>query len=106
MWFYSAPRLIVFGEDSLDELEQVEGKSALVVTDKVLLELGIPQQAIKKLEEIGFKITVFDEVSYEPTIPLAKKGAVIAAREEVDWIVAIGGGSVIDCAKAIWVFYE
>jgi len=106
MWFYSAPRLIVFGEDSLDELEQVEGKSALIVTDKVLLELGIPQQAIKKLEENGFKITIFDEVSYEPTIPLAKEGAVIAAREEVDWIVAIGGGSVIDCAKSIWVFYE
>ncbi len=106
MWFYSAPRLIVFGEDSLDELEQVEGKSALIVTDKVLLELSIPQQAIKKLEENGFKITIFDEASYEPTIPLAKKGAIVAAKEEVDWIVAIGGGSVIDCAKSIWVFYE
>ncbi|MCE7742313.1 MAG: iron-containing alcohol dehydrogenase [Candidatus Heimdallarchaeota archaeon] len=106
MWFYCAPRKIVFGEDSLDELKEIKGKSALIVTDKVLLDLGIPQKAISLLEENEFKITIFDQVDYEPSIPMAKAGAEIARREEVDWIVAIGGGSVIDCAKSIWVFYE
>ncbi len=106
MWYYCAPRKIVFGEDSIDELNELQGKSALIVTDKVLLELGIPQKAIEILEKNGFKITIFDQVSYEPSIPMAKTGAELATQEQVDWIVAIGGGSAIDCAKAIWVFYE
>lgn len=106
MWFYYAPRKIVFGEDSLEELKEIKGKSALIVTDKVLLDLGIPQKAISLLEDNGFKITIFDQVDYEPSIPMAKEGAKIAEREQVDWIVAIGGGSTIDCAKSIWVFYE
>ncbi|NPD90143.1 MAG: iron-containing alcohol dehydrogenase [Asgard group archaeon] len=106
MWFYCAPRKIIFGEDSLEELNEIKGRSALVVTDKVLIDIGIPQRVASILEANGFKITVFDRVDYEPSIPMAKSGAEIAEKEEVDWIVAIGGGSVIDCAKAIWVFYE
>ena len=106
MWFYCAPRKIVFGEDSLDELNKIQGKSALIVTDEVLLNLGIPQKAIEILEKNDFKITIFDQVSYEPSIPMAKAGAELATQEQVDWIVAIGGGSAIDCAKAIWVYYE
>ena len=106
MWFYCAPRKIVFGEDSIEELNEIQGQSALIVTDKVLLDLQIPQKAIEILEKNGFKITIFDQVSYEPSIPMAKAGAEIATQEQVDWIVAIGGGSVIDCAKAIWVYYE
>jgi len=106
MWFYCAPRKIIFGEDSLEELNEIKGFSALIVTDKTLIELGIPQKVASILEANGFKITVFDRVDYEPTIPMAKSGAEIATNEGVDWIVAVGGGSVIDCAKAIWVFYE
>ena len=67
MWFYYAPRKIVFGEDSLEELKEIKGKSALIVTDKVLLDLGIPQKAISLLEDNGFKITIFDQVDYEPS---------------------------------------
>ncbi|MEE9410727.1 MAG: iron-containing alcohol dehydrogenase, partial [Candidatus Heimdallarchaeota archaeon] len=106
MWFYSAPRKIVFGEDSLDELKEIKGNSALLVTDKILMDLGISQRVIDILESVEFKVTIFDQVDYEPTIPMAKAGAEIAVREEVDWIIAVGGGSVMDCAKAIWVFYE
>ena len=106
MWFYCSPRKIVFGEDSLEELKEIKGKSALIVTDKALLDLGIPQKAIDLLDKNDIKITIFDQVDYEPSIPMAKAGAEIAEKEGVDWIIAIGGGSVIDCAKSIWVFYE
>ena len=106
MWFYCAPRKIVFGEDSIEELNEIQGQSALIVTDKVLLDLQIPQKAIEILKNNGFKTTIFDQVSYEPSIPMAKAGAEIATQEQVDWIIAIGGGSVMDCAKAIWVYYE
>ena len=63
MWFYSTPRKIVFGEDSLDELDQLNGNSILIVTDKVLLDLNIPQKVIEKLKNKGMKITIFSELS-------------------------------------------
>lgn len=106
MWFYCAPKKIVFGEGSLDELNEINFKSVLIVTDKILLDLGITTQIIDILKKREIKLEIFDQVDYEPTIPMAKKGAEIAMREGIDWIIAVGGGSVIDCAKAIWVYYE
>ena len=106
MWFYIAPRKIVYGEGSISELDEIQGKSVLIVTDNALIELGIVQKVVERLETRNFKITIFDKVTFEPTIPLAKEGVEYATKEEVDWIIAVGGGSVIDCAKAIWVLYE
>ncbi|MHA2357808.1 MAG: iron-containing alcohol dehydrogenase [Candidatus Heimdallarchaeaceae archaeon] len=106
MWFYIAPRKIVYGEDSISELDEILAKSVLIVTDETLIELGIVQKVVERLENRKIKVTIFDKVSFEPTIPLAKEGLEYATKEEVDWIIAVGGGSVIDCAKAIWVLYE
>ncbi len=106
MWFYIAPRKIVYGEGSISELDEIQGKSVLIVTDGALVKLGIVQKVVERLEKREIKVTIFDKVSFEPTIPLAKEGLEYATKEEVDWIIAVGGGSVIDCAKAIWVLYE
>ena len=99
MWFYCAPRKIVYGEGAISELEEIQGKSALVITDKALIEIGIVPEIVQILESNNIKVTIFDQVLFEPTINMAKEGAVYANREEVDWIIAVGGGSVIDCAK-------
>ena len=106
MWFYIAPRKIVYGIGAVSELNEIQGTSAIIITDKTLIELGIVQKVVEILEQREFKVSIFDKVDFEPTIPLAKEGLEVAKEGKVDWIIAVGGGSVIDCAKAIWVLYE
>jgi alcohol dehydrogenase class IV len=105
MWTFVSPR-IVFGEDALDSLSTIHGKRALVVTDPGILELGLTDRVVERLSDEGFQIRIFSEVEANPEIPTVLRGAAIAAEFEPDWIVAIGGGSPLDAAKAIWVLYE
>lgn len=105
MWTFVSPR-IVFGEDALDALSEVQGKRALIITDPGVLELGLTNPVIERLASAGFTTHVFSEVEANPEIPTVLRGVQIAGEFEPDWIVAIGGGSPLDAAKAIWVLYE
>lgn len=105
MWAFVSPR-IVFGEDALDALTEVRGKRALIVTDPGILELGLATPVIERLSSTGFATQVFSDVEANPEIPTVLRGAKIASEFEPDWIVAVGGGSPLDAAKAIWVLYE
>mgnify|MGYP001108499590 CR=1 FL=1 len=106
MWEFTTPRTIVTGEDSLEYLRVVEGKRALIVTDKVIHGLGFVEKVARYLKEAGMKVGVFDEVEPEPSIETVVKGAAVAKEYCPDWFVALGGGSCQDAAKAIWVLYE
>ena len=106
MWYFRSPKNVVFGEDAISYLEDLEGKSVLLVTDSILMNLEIPQIVTKLLQKNNMNVTIYDEVNSEPTISMAEKGAKVASENEIDWIVAVGGGSVIDCAKSIWILYE
>ncbi len=106
MWEFTTPRTIVTGEDSLEYLKVVEGKRALIVTDKVIHELGFVEKVAKYLKEAGMDVKVFDEVEPDPSIETVMKGAGVAKEYGPDWFVALGGGSCQDAAKAIWVLYE
>jgi len=106
MWEFTAPRTIVFGEDALEYLKEVEGKRALIVTDKVIKKLGFVDRVAKYLKEAGIKVEVFDEVEPEPSIETIINGAELARKYGPDWFVGLGGGSCMDAAKAIWVLYE
>jgi len=105
MWNFVSPR-IVFGEDSLDALEEISGSRAMIITDHNLVEIGLVNRVIEKLEKLGFEIKVFDQVEPDPTTTTVNIGAKIAADFHPDWIVGLGGGSPLDAAKAIWVIYE
>ena len=106
MWYFRSPKNIVFGEDAISYLEDLEGKNVLLVTDSILMNLKIPQIVTKLLQKNNMNVIVYDEVNSEPTISMAEKGAKVASENGIDWIVAVGGGSVIDCAKSIWILYE
>jgi len=106
MWFFSAPKKIIFGEEALEGLNEIEGKKALIVSDKNIQQLGIIKPVISILNQKSIKYVVFTDIDPEPSIPSAEQGAEIALKENVDIIIALGGGSVIDVAKAIWIFYE
>lgn len=106
MWEFTTPRTIVFGEGALEYLKQVEGKRALIVTDKVIKKLGFTDKVANYLKEAEMEIKVFDEVEPEPSIKTVIKGAELAREYGPDWFVGLGGGSCMDAAKAIWILYE
>jgi acetaldehyde dehydrogenase/alcohol dehydrogenase len=105
MWYFYSPN-IIYGEDSLDFIQNIKGNKCYIVTDKVIEQLGYLKILTEKLEKFGKKFQVFNEV-----IPDPREGGVIKAREQClayspDLIIALGGGSVIDTAKTAWVLYE
>lgn len=106
MWEFTSPRSMVFGEDALEYLREIEGKKALVVTDKVIRELGFAEKVAGYLKEAGLGVEIFDEVEPEPSKETVLKCAERARVFEPDWIVGLGGGSCIDAAKASWALYE
>ncbi len=76
-------------------------KNVLVVTDKVLMELKLPNGLFKALTEYGIKYTVFDAVQPNPTIENVEAGRKMYKASLCDGIIAFGGGSAMDCAKII-----
>ncbi len=105
MWFFNSPE-VVYGEEALTYLEQIQGQRALIVTDPVLHSLGFSQRIETLLHAAGLETLVFSEVEPEPSIQTVQRGAQIATQFEPDWVVGLGGGSAIDAAKAILTLYE
>ncbi|WP_448594502.1 iron-containing alcohol dehydrogenase [Thermoflexus hugenholtzii] len=105
MWFFKTPE-IVFGEDALFYLEELRGQRAFVITDAHLRRLGLVRRVEEHLRRAGMEVHVFDMVEPNPTVDLVRIGSDVIRAFNPDWIVAVGGGSVIDAAKAIWVLFE
>ena len=76
-------------------------KHALVVTDKVLVDLGLPDSMLRSLADRGVAVTVYDQVLPNPTIQNVEDGVQVYKQHGCDAIIAFGGGSPIDCAKII-----
>lgn len=85
----------------IDEIKRRKFKRALVVTDETLLKVGVADKVISLLEENGILYDLFSDVKPNPTISNVKRGLKIAKKFHCDYIIAVGGGSVIDAAKAI-----
>ncbi|GAP10943.1 alcohol dehydrogenase, class IV [Bellilinea caldifistulae] len=104
MWYFSSP-LIVFGEDALSHLASLTGSKAMIVSDVTLNRLGLVQLVFEQLKNTGMQMDIFDEVQPDPDLETVKRGAQRMFDFQPDWIIAIGGGSVIDAAKGMWVLY-
>lgn len=76
-------------------------KNVLVVTDKVLMDLKLPESLLESLHEHGIKYTIFDDVQPNPTIENVEKGRTLYQKNKCDSIIGFGGGSAMDCAKII-----
>ena len=87
----------------IDEIKRRKFKHALVVTDETLLKVGVADKVISILDENEIKYELFSDVKPNPTITNVKKGLKICNKYHCDYIIAIGGGSVIDTAKAIGI---
>jgi alcohol dehydrogenase class IV len=97
--------LLLTGPGSIQKLAEnirIRGvKHVLVVTDKMLMKLKLPEKFLQSLKDNGLKYTVFDDVKPNPTIQNVENGRKIYREKECDGIVGFGGGSPIDCAKII-----
>ncbi len=94
---YGAGRLADLGK-----LAHAEGaRRVLLITDPGLEAAGHPLKAQESLEAAGVNVHVFDEVEENPTTRHVRAGVAFAREVNPDWLVAVGGGSSMDCAKGI-----
>lgn len=96
-----------FGAGSIsvipEEIKSREYKKALVVTDKDLLKFNVSQKVTEILDKEGLEYEIFSELKPNPTVINVKDGVEAFKNAEADYIIAIGGGSSMDTAKAIGI---
>jgi len=104
---FTIPRDIYFGRGSLEQLGKLEGKRAIIVTGgSSMKRFGFLDRAEEYLCKVGMQTLILDNVEPDPSVETVLSGVETLRQFEPDWIVAIGGGSAIDAAKAMWTFYE
>ncbi|HBI6896688.1 TPA: iron-containing alcohol dehydrogenase [Clostridium perfringens] len=104
---FTLPRDIYHGKDSLDVLKSLEGKKAfIVIGGGSMKRFGFLDKVLSYLKEANMETKVFEGVEPDPSVETVMKGAKEMEEFNPDWIVSIGGGSPIDAAKAMWIFYE
>ncbi len=104
---FTLPRDLYHGEGALEALKTLKGKKAIVcVGGGAMKRGGFLQKAIDYLKEAGMEVDTFEGIEPDPSVETVMKGAQKMLEFEPDWIVAMGGGSPIDAAKAMWIKYE
>lgn len=104
---FTLPRDLYHGKDALEALKTLPGKKAMVVVGGGSMKrFGFLDKVVSYLKEAGMEVELFEGVEPDPSVDTVTKGAEAMRKFGPDWIVSIGGGSPIDAAKAMWVFYE
>ena len=109
MQWFKVPPKIYFERDAVQYLQTMKDVSkAMIVTDKTMVEHGFLQRVIEQLHlrRNHVTYTVFSDVEPDPDITTVTRGAEIMKTFAPDTIIALGGGSVMDAAKVMWLFYE
>lgn len=104
---FTLPRDLYHGENALEALKTFTGKRAVIcVGGGSMKRFGFLDKAIAYLQEAGMEVKVIDGIEPDPSVETVMNGAAVMQDFQPDWIVAIGGGSPIDAAKAMWIKYE
>lgn len=104
---FTLPRDLYYGKGSLETLKTLKGKKAIIVVGGGSMKrFGFLEKVESYLHEAGMQTQLFENVEPDPSVETVMRGAAAMREFEPDWIVSIGGGSPIDAAKAMWVFYE
>ena len=104
---FTLPRDIYHGENALEALKTFKGKKAFVcVGGGSMKRFGFLDRVVQYLQEAGMEVKLFEGIESDPSVDTVMKGAREMQDFGPDWIVAIGGGSPIDAAKAMWIKYE
>ena len=104
---FTLPRDLYHGKGALEALKTLKGKKAIIcVGGGSMKRFGFLQRAEDYLKEAGMEVKLFEGIESDPSVDTVMKGAKVMEEYQPDWIVAIGGGSPIDAAKAMWIKYE
>ena len=104
---FTLPRDIYHGENALEALKTFKGKKAFVcVGGGSMKRFGFLDRVVQYLQEAGMEVKLFEGIESDPSVDTVMRGAKEMQNFGPDWIVAIGGGSPIDAAKAMWIKYE
>ena len=101
---FIVPGQIITGAGALDMAKDTLGtlgKKAMIVTDKVMIELGNCAKVENVLKSQNVEYTIYSEIAGEPTDVMIEKGLVQYKKEGCDFLIALGGGSPLDSMKAI-----
>lgn len=109
MQWFKVPPKIYFENNSIQYLEKMRDiERVFIVTDEMMVKLGYVEKALyylrKRKNNVSFE--VFSDVEPDPSTKTIYKGVEDMRRFQPDCIIALGGGSAIDAAKGMWLFYE
>lgn len=104
---FTLPRDLYHGKGALEALKTFDGKRAIIcVGGGSMKRNGFLDKAMNYLKEAGMEVTLFEGIEPDPSVETVMKGAAVMQEFQPDWIIAMGGGSPIDAAKAMWIKYE
>lgn len=104
---FTNPRDLYFGEGARHEVKNLKGKRAVIVSGGSSMRRGGFLDDIENdLKSAGFEVAHIEGVESDPSVETVMSGATKMSEFQPDWIIAIGGGSPIDAAKAMWIKYE
>lgn len=109
MQWFKVPSKIYFERDSIQYLQSMKGvERAVIVTDRAMVDLGFVEKIAHQLTARGDKVTyqLFADVEPDPSIETVRRGVDLLRNFQPDTIIALGGGSAMDAAKVMWLFYE
>ena len=104
---FTLQRDIYHGKGCLETLKTLEGKRAMIcVGGGSMKRNGFLDRAVEYLKEAGMEVQLYEGIEPDPSVETVMKGADAMLKFQPDWIIAMGGGSPIDAAKAMWIKYE
>ena len=109
MQWFKVPSKIYFERDSIQYLQDMKDcEKVMIVTDRSMVDLGFVDKITHQLNLRKNKVTVqlFTDVETDPSVQTVYKGTDLMHSFQPDTIIALGGGSAMDAAKAMWLFYE
>ena len=109
MQWFKVPAKIFFEKDSIEYLHQMKGvHKVVIVTDRSMVDLGFVDKVTDqlKLRRDPVQYQLFCDVEPDPSIQTVHEGVELMRSFQPDTIIALGGGSAMDCAKGMWLFYE
>ena len=104
---FTLPRDLYHGKGAIDALKTFKGKKAIVcVGGGSMKKFGFLDRVVNNLKEAGMEVALIEGIEPDPSVETVMNGARKMLEFGPDWIIALGGGSPIDAAKAMWIKYE
>lgn len=104
---FTIPRDVYFGQGTIEELSKLKGKKAVIVIGgSSVKKNGALEKVESNLKAAGMETLLIEGVEADPSVATVMRGVETMNAFQPDWIIGLGGGSPMDAAKAMWIFYE